>query len=344
MKIVIATSFVPFVYGGLRFYVEWLEDKLKEAGHEVERYYLPFVDDPASILEQTAAFRLIDLTDAGDRLIAVRPPAHVIRHPHKILWFIHHIRAFYDLWNTPLLPPPTAELDAIRQALVRLDTTTINEAKKVFTNSQAVSNRLMKYNGIRSEPLYPPLPHPGRFRSGDYGDEIVFVSRVEPHKRQWLMIEAMKLVRSPVRLRLCGQASGEDYAARIRSDILKANLVDRVVFDNRWISEEEKIERLEPALAVAYVPLDEDGIGYPCFEAAYSRKAMLTCRDSGAVLEFVTHEKNGLVVEPTPEAMAQAMDRLFYDRALARRYGEANLARMSELLIDWDHVIRSITT
>ena len=41
MRIVLASTFVPFINGGARFSVEWLEEKLREHGHEVERFYLP---------------------------------------------------------------------------------------------------------------------------------------------------------------------------------------------------------------------------------------------------------------------------------------------------------------
>ena len=85
MKIVIASSFVPFVYGGGRFIVDWLEQKLIEYGHQVERFYLPFVDRPDDLLDQILAFRLIDVSASCDRLIAIRPPAHVIPHPNKVL-------------------------------------------------------------------------------------------------------------------------------------------------------------------------------------------------------------------------------------------------------------------
>jgi hypothetical protein len=45
MKIVIASSIVPF-YGGGSFIVDWLEQKLLEYGHQVERFCLPFVERP----------------------------------------------------------------------------------------------------------------------------------------------------------------------------------------------------------------------------------------------------------------------------------------------------------
>lgn len=99
MKIALVSSFVPFIFGGARNIVEWLEEHLRAAGHTVERIYLPQVDAPDVLFPQMAAYRWIDLSSA-DRVICFRPPAHMIRHPHKILWFIHHIRLFYDLWDT----------------------------------------------------------------------------------------------------------------------------------------------------------------------------------------------------------------------------------------------------
>src|SRR5688572_13629685 len=108
MRIILASSFVPFIHGGARFIVEWLETKLCERGHEVERFYLPFVDN-SDLLEQIAAYRLLDLSSHGDVLVAFRPPAHVLRHPNKVLWFIHHLRAFYDLAGTPYQGYPETE-------------------------------------------------------------------------------------------------------------------------------------------------------------------------------------------------------------------------------------------
>jgi glycosyltransferase involved in cell wall biosynthesis len=342
MKIVLASTYVPFIKGGGRFIVDWLEDKLVEHGHEVERFLLPFTDHPDRLLEQIAAFRLMDLSDAGDRLVAFRPPAYVLKHPHKVLWFIHHIRAFYDLWGTEYAPPPTPARDALRRAIVDLDNATLGEARTVFTNSQRVSDRLMAFNGVASTPLYPPILDPEQFVCGDYGEEIVVLNRVEPHKRQLLMVEAMTEVKSPVRLRICGRSTWPVYADMIRERIAAAGLRDRVTFEDRWISEADKAAALKDALAIAYAPFDEDGIGYPCEEAAHARKAVIATTDSGAVLEFVSHGRNGLVVEPEPGAIAEAMDRLYLDRALARRCGEANFARLGELNIDWSHVVEAI--
>jgi len=344
LKIALASTFVPFVYGGARFIVEWLEEKLREHGHQVERFYLPFIDTPEELLSQAAAFRLMKLSDSCDRLIAFRPPAYVIDHPHKVLWFIHHIRAYYDLWGGPHGVPDTVQNRAVRKALIDLDNQTIGEAKKVFTNSQVVADRLKRFNGVAATPLYPPIYKPERFRNEGYGDEIVVVCRVEPHKRQALLIEAMKHVRTPVRLRLCGAASHPDYGAEIRRQVAASGAAGRIAFEDAWISEEEKVERLAPALAVAYLPHDEDSYGYPSLEGAHAGKGVLTTTDSGGVLELVENGRNGFVTAPDPAAVAAAMDRLYLDRELAARMGAENQARLRELKIDWNHVVEALTS
>ncbi len=343
MKIVLASSFVPFINGGARFIVEWLEEQLLEHGHEVERFYLPFIETPHDLLDQVAAFRLMDLSQAGDRLIAFRPPSYVLRHPNKVLWFIHHIRTFYDLWGQPHSPPPTPTNTAIRHVLTDLDTTAIGEARKVFTNSKVVSDRLQAFNGLASQPLYPPIYQPERFRCDGYGDEIFMVCRVEPHKRQILLIEAMTHVRTPVRLRLCGRASSADYGRILEAQIAALGVGDRVTFEDRWISEEEKADLIAGALAVAYLPRDEDSYGYPSLEGAHARKCVITTQDAGGVLELVEDGRNGLVTAPEARALAEAFDRLYLDRAWAKQLGEANFRRLSELNIDWTHVVDALT-
>jgi glycosyltransferase involved in cell wall biosynthesis len=345
MKIAIASSFVPFVYGGGRFIVDWLEQKLLEYGHRVEKFYLPFVDRPEDLFDQILAFRMIDLSAACDRLIAIRPPAHVLPHPNKVLWFIHHMRSLYDLWDSPYrFVPDNPAGRAVRTAVVALDNRTLREARRVFTNSRVVADRLARFNGVAANPLYPPLLSPERFRNDRCGDEIVVICRIELHKRQWLLAEAMRHVRTPVTLRLCGTSMSSAQLDRIRTIIADHSLDDRIIFEDRWITEEEKVERLAAALAVAYLPQDEDSYGYCSLEAAYARKPVLTTSDSGGVLELVQDGVNGLIVPPDPPALAAAMDRLFIDRTETARMGEANRQRLSELRIDWDTVVTSLAT
>lgn len=343
MKVIIASTFMPHVNGGARLIVEWLQQKLIERGHEVERFYLPFEDRSEHLVQQLLALRLMDLSGHGDRLIAIRPPAYLLRHPAKVVWFIHQIRGYYDLADGPhRLFPDTPEGRAIRDVLHAEDTAALREARAVFSNSDVVGERLRRFNGIASRTLYPPLLTPEAFRCDGYGDEVVCVCRMEPHKRQELLIDAMAHTRSGVRLTLSGRAHAPSHENTLRKRIKRLGVSDKVVFDNRWISEAEKAQLLAGALAVAYVPLDEDSYGYVTLEGAAASKAVITATDSGGTLEFARHGINGMVVPPTPMALAAAMDALYEDRALARRLGEAAAWTVAELQIDWDHVVESL--
>ena len=80
MRIVIASTYVPFLKGGGTKIIEDLAAALTTAGHQVETVMIPMSSHWPSVPEQTLAIRLLDLTEACgnriDRLIAVRYPSY----------------------------------------------------------------------------------------------------------------------------------------------------------------------------------------------------------------------------------------------------------------------------
>ena len=104
----------------------------------------------------------------------------------------------------------------------------------------------------------------------------------------------------------------------------------------------KKIDFFADCLASAYMPEDEDSYGYPSVEASHASKAIITTTDSGGVLELVQEGKNGFICEPTPEALAVAMDKLYADKAMAREMGRNALDRLSEINISWSHVLKRL--
>lgn len=342
MKIALCSSFVPFINGGARNIVDWLQIILEEQGHQVEKIYLPQIDMPDLLFQQMMAYRWIDL-EAADRLICFRPQSHLIPHHHKILWFIHHIRVFYDLWNTSYRWfPDDLKHRGIRDTLYNVDNAGLREAKAIFTNSQVISDRLKTYNKIDSEVLYPPVFQPERFYCNKPNNELVYICRMEHHKRQHLLIEAMQYTKTPVQLRLSGVSGNADYFHNLSNRITELKLNERIFLDNRWISEEEKVEQLANCLAAAYIPLDEDSYGYPSIEASHAAKPILTTSDSGGVLELVQHGINGYIAEAEPRALAEAIDKLYLDRSKTMSMGKNAADRLVDLNISWEHVLRRL--
>ncbi|MBV8377424.1 MAG: glycosyltransferase family 4 protein [Verrucomicrobia bacterium] len=342
MRIALFSSYSPFVNGSGRFIVEWLDQKLREHGHQVESIYLPFSDHPRDLLSQMTAFRAVRI-EGVDRVICFLPPAYLVQHPNKVLWFMHHFRAFYDLWNTDRTPPHTRYYESLRRSIFRADGIALREARAIFTNSRVVQKRLKTFNNVDSRVLYPPLLNPTAYGNAGYGEEVVYVSRLSPHKRQRLLLEAMAHTKTAVRVKICGLDDiGGAYAEELLQLASSIGASERVLIENRWIPEHEKRDIIGRSLAIAYFPLDGDSYGYSSLEGAHSCKPLLTTTDSGGVLEFVAHERNGLVCDPDAKAIAESLDRLYSDRKLVEELGcEANKT-VQKLRINWDSVIHDL--
>ncbi|MGD1090974.1 MAG: glycosyltransferase family 4 protein, partial [Bryobacteraceae bacterium] len=297
------------------------------------------------MLDQMLAIRLLDVSAHGECLIAVRPPSYLLSHPRKILWFIHHHRTAYDLWGTKYQDiPDTPEGRTYRDSIIHADNVAFQESERVFCNSGVVAARLKHYNQVEAQVLYPPLWQPGRFRAGAFDDYLVYVSRIVNHKRQLLAVEALRHTRTPVKLVIAGRPDpdAQAYLYQIQDTIREYDLQQRVTVVPRWITEQEKADLFADSLAGIYIPFDEDSYGYPTLEAHHSGKAVITAADSGGTRELIVDGENGFVAEPQPEALAFAMDRLYEDRALAKRMGEAGRRRLTELGIEWGVVVNSL--
>ena len=107
------------------------------------------------------------------------------------------------------------------------------------------------------------------------------------------------------------------------------------------VSEEEKRRQYASALGVVFPPVDED-YGYITLEAMLARRPVITCSDSGGPLEFVRDGVTGRVCEPTPEALAEALDDLWAARARARQMGERGRQLYDHLNISWANVVRRL--
>jgi glycosyltransferase involved in cell wall biosynthesis len=343
VRIIIATTVEPFTKGGDAVIVDSLEEMLMRAGHEVETFRFPFRPWYPEMLDQMLALRLFDISGTADRLIAIRTPSYLLKHSNKVLWFIHHHRGAYDFWGTEYGDlPDTAEGRRYRKAIMGADLTAFAEARKIFTNSRAVSKRLQDFNQVTSEVLYPPLLNPDRYVCREYGDTIVYVSRIVRHKRQHLAIEALANTRTPVRLVIAGPAQDPEYLAELEAIADRCKVRNRIVLLSDWITDSLKVELVSNCLGALYLPWHEDSYGYAALEAQQASKAVITTSDSGGVLELIQHRTNGLVVKPDAKSVGAAMDCLFADRQLAIRLGVKGRSRISELGIAWENVLQRL--
>ncbi|HYY94911.1 MAG TPA: glycosyltransferase family 4 protein [Pyrinomonadaceae bacterium] len=342
-NILICTTQVPFTTGGAEAHVAGLRDALNEAGYNAEVVAVPFKwYPPSEIMRGTLAWRLLDLTEANgkpvDLVVGMKFPAYTVAHPRKVLWVLHQYRAAYNLWGTPFDDLSTHPEGArIRDWIHHCDARFIPEARKVFANSKTVAERLRRYNGIESEPLYHPPPRAARLRAGEQGNYIFYPSRLEPQKRQELLIEAMRYVRTGVRAVLAGSTR---ESARYESLVREHGVGDRVSLRG-FVTEEELIDLYAGALGVCYLPFDED-YGYVTLEGMLSSKPMVVTRDGGGATEFIEHGGEGLIADPDPRSLAECLDSLYSDRRRARRMGERGHEKLLALNLSWRNVVEKI--
>lgn len=345
MKIIIASTIVPFIEGGGTFIVDWTEKKLEEAGHTVDVFKIPFSHQHPYVLEQTLALRLLHLSDSCDRLISIRTPSYALSHPNHVCWFIHHYRYAYEYWDTNFqtgIPKNRAGYRE-REGVINADNKYLRELKKIFTNSKEVSGRLKKYNNLDSEVLYPPLLEEKDFKNKLYGDYIYYSSRIAGNKRQLLAVQAMKYTRTKVRLLITGKPDTPSNALELQQYVEKENLSEKVKIIDTWITEREKFEYFANCRAAIYIPYDEDSYGYPTLEAFASKKCVVTCTDSGGTDEIVTDGYNGYIVNPQPALLARKMDELYLNVNKAEEMGHNGYCSLQEKNISWEHVVTSLT-
>jgi glycosyltransferase involved in cell wall biosynthesis len=346
MRILVATIQVPFVRGGAEVHAEGLRNALRNAGHEAEIITVPFKWYPAEkILDHMLACRLLDVTEVMgmpvDLLIGLRFPAYLIPHKNKVLWVLHQFRTAYELWDHPLgdliFEPKGLEIrDSIREA----DKQAFPEASRLFSNSANVAARLKFFCGFDAPPLYHPPPHAEEFYSAAAEDYFFFPSRLCLPKRQSLVLNALARTRNPVQVRFAGTADEGLYHSELQELARRLGVGSRVEWLG-YISDQEKIDLYARALAVLYPPLDED-FGYVTLEGMLSRKAVVVCSDSGGPLEFVHHEETGLIAEPDPDALAEALDRIWENRASAEEWGVAGFDLYQQMGISWPNVVESL--
>jgi glycosyltransferase involved in cell wall biosynthesis len=345
MRIIIATTQAPFIYGGAEIHAQELCKALELAGHEAEIVAIPFQTYPMErILDTMLVCRLLDLTSANgrniDRLIGLKFPAYLIPHPSKVLWILHQHRQAYELWGNPC---GGLDLSAnglqIRENIIRADNNVFAETHNIFSNSKNVARRLKTYNNVDSIALYHPPQDADSFYFQEEEGYFFFPSRINQIKRQELVVEALAKTTHAVPVIFAGKAEG-NFDIYLQEKIAKLGLTERAMFIGK-ITNEQKIAHYAKSLGVVYPPFDED-YGYVTLEGMLASKPVITCQDSGGPLEFIRHRETGLIVEPTANALAAAMDEIWQNRSWAKQLGKAAYEHYQNLDISWSNVLSKL--
>ncbi len=314
-------------------FIETLLAFLRFVGHEVELVRLPWVEDNSTILQQMAAFRMIDV-HAAEIALCIGAPNHVIRHRNKVFWSIDRSPGslIADDRKGEVRGVDVA-MGGLAEVLKRSDYLALGESRRVFAASVFGAEHIKAHYGYDAEVLYTPvdtaLPLGGTLFNG----ELVCLGGLSRWRRQHLLVEALRHTKTDVRIRFCCLQPGIEYESEVFS--VARGLESRITFDDVRLSSSRKSLVFGSCLAVAHVPKDAAGIEAAVLEAAFYGKPLITTSDSGGVLELVENGITGIVSEPEPVRLAQHMDTLFRTSMDLRGMGENTRRRVRELSPPW---------
>lgn len=336
--VLVCETQVPLVRGGAELLVRQLVAELRQRGFDTDRVSIPFKWYPKEeLLPHAAAWGLLDLSESNGRpidlLIATKFPTYLARHPRKVCWLVHQHRAAYELAATPYSDFGHDEVDvALRDQLMAIDERAIGACVGRYTISRTVTDRLRRYNGLDSTPLYHPPLLADRLAPGPSGNYVLSVARLEQNKRVDLAVQSVAFWPEPLTLAVVGGGSQRALVERAAEE---AGVAHRVHFHGE-VSDESLPALYREALAVLYVPFDED-YGLVTLEGFLAGKPVVTADDSGGTLEFVEDGVTGRVTAPDPRAIGEAVAELHGARQVAAQFGAAGRERAAA--ITWDHVI-----
>lgn len=369
---VVAPSAVPYATGGAERAVAGLADALGHAGHRAEVFKLP-VDERTlpGVVAGYQHFSLLDLAHF-DRVISVKYPAWMVRHPaHTVLMF-HPLRGLYDTYpahlphEVPNPEPVTEDLlrrlspGAGREALpdvfgwfgLVVDTLGADHPDLAFPGPLArrlvhwldgvalapgeIADHCALSHTVAARPGYfppritprvvylpSPLPSGPEVEPGAGQRYLFTASRLDGPKRLDLLVAAMAHVPHDVPLLIAGEGPEEDRLRELAAGD------DRIRFLGR-LADDELRRHYAEALAVPFVPLDED-LGLITLEAMARGVPVVTTTDAGGPTELVDHEVTGLVVEPDAESLGAALARLVAHPAEAAALGRAAAERADQI-------------
>ena len=320
-----------------------LVQALRDVGHTADIIVTP----QNRFGRQASAYLATWFTDVGtadgkpiDQVISLRYPSYAVRHHKHVCWLNHTMREYYDLWDRFSGTLGTAgrlKERARRAAIHAADRYLLTRnVMTLFVQSRTIQRRLAMWPELRSTVLHPPAPQ-RPYRCDEYGDYVFMVSRLTRLKRADLLIEALALPEAAgVRAIIAGE--GEECSP-LQELAVARGVGDRITFAGR-ITDAELLDHLARCRVVCFPPFEED-YGFVTAEAFASKKAVITCRDSGGPAELVEDGVNGVVAEPTPQSLASALRRAMGDPAAAQRMGEA--AFDSGRKLNWRDAVAQLT-
>jgi len=154
--------------GGAERFYRGLIEGLREIGCETDEIAIQAEESSfQAIMSNYMRFEMLDLSEY-DLVISSKVPTYAVRHPNHIVYLMHTVRVFDDMFEKAF-PRPQLEHFVQRAELHHRDFDALNAAKRRFAIGHEVARRLYRWRGLECEVLHPPLGW-NHFKEGKFGD------------------------------------------------------------------------------------------------------------------------------------------------------------------------------
>lgn len=267
------------------------------------------------------------------QFIERRPSVWFAAEPLRMLYDLRHLKNIDSSITTyhvyPRMEYATAaqsDLNVMLQILEELDRGSSYET--LVTNSRLMSGYLETIYGKQADLIaYPGINLPAEVNGPVDNRTALYVGRFWSHKRIELILESLALLENG-NLILVGGGAEHKHLLKLTESL---GLEGRVQFLSN-LSNEQLDHVFRNVTCGIYTPVREP-FGIMPLEAASHGLPVVVTPDGGYT--EVLDESCGCIVEPDPPRIAEALESLFSNHALARQMGAAGRERVEQFT--WDH-------
>lgn len=327
MNVMFAVAVKPYCSREEKALAYALESEIQRLGNKTDMFFLPVADDLLSLPEHMVMMGMVDIGTSSDILISIGYPAFTIPHPNKRICLFSLVPELNEAWNTEYGVIASPQYASLKCALHEAEHRLLVDSP-ILCSSEVLAKDIKERHGcnasiIRMPDLYPVSGNEHVLSQPGY---ILCETDLTPASRWDMLLEAVKESESSIKLVMFVSDSNEVYRKALEERIALLQLADRVLVEDGFISETS----FNNAAAFVSIPFAARKLPYAVLAAIKRGLPVITTSDSGCLNEYVQHERNGLIVKPKAEKIAEAFLLNDNKKIEDRLSKEINIANMSD--------------
>ncbi len=323
MQILIVCSSSPLTAREETYWANTIYQGLKELNFDVDMFMLPITQDPLFFPEQMMSYRLMDIQNSCDLLIAIGDPAFVFKHSNKKVLLFSLASSVHEWFDSEYGVLTSPQYSVIRESIHIAEKMGLLEASSIYCASEALTNQISTEFNIKTKTVLLDVEgftYQNKKSLLEDDHWIICESTLEPSDRIDMLIQALAFSNEKWKLKLFIPSASEVYRLTLLKQINELEIENRIQILDRSISSDDFRK------CCGYVNLLYSAIRIPisCLAAAKSNTPMITTTDSGALLEKIHNNINGLIAKPNIKSLSNALDQICSDQELFKLLTNGN--------------------